>query len=274
MVMARASKRVGGERRRTRRADFYLLRYVPGRTAVHRLWAGTKLLAIVGFGAVLTFQSSWGSEAVLAGTLICTLLLARIPPRAAPRVPKWIWIGIGLSALPTLFAGGHPELHLGGLTVGLGALGPWARFLVLSLELLLCSYLLGWTTQLADLAPALSRLLSPLRWARLPVDELAATVALSVRCLPLLIEELRILHAARRVRGWGRPETWDQIVQEAVDLLVGALVVAVRRAREMGEAMQARGGVGQVPGSGQGPGWRDAVALVLVSCVMAGMVVA
>jgi energy-coupling factor transport system permease protein len=51
-----------------------------------------------------------------------------------------------------------------------------------------------------------------------------------------------------------------------VDALATAIVVSLRRAREMGDAIQARGGVGTVAG-GAAPRGRDAVALLLVTAV-------
>ena len=37
------------------RALVVLLRPVPGDTVIHRLWAGTKLIAVAGIGVLLTF---------------------------------------------------------------------------------------------------------------------------------------------------------------------------------------------------------------------------
>ncbi|MGH3578886.1 MAG: CbiQ family ECF transporter T component, partial [Mycobacterium sp.] len=144
--VARASRRT---------VELHLLRYVPGDSPVHRLWAGTKLIAVAGFSLVLTFKASWSAEAVLAGVLLAVLLLARIPIGAAPRLPAWILVlGLGLGFVVAVLAGGRPELHLLGQSIGLGSLGTWARFVVLTFLLLLAAYLVGWTTPLAELAPA------------------------------------------------------------------------------------------------------------------------
>ena len=44
--------------RRTSR-PVVLLRPVPGDSAVHRLWAGTKLIAVFGISVLLTFYPGW-----------------------------------------------------------------------------------------------------------------------------------------------------------------------------------------------------------------------
>jgi energy-coupling factor transporter transmembrane protein EcfT len=254
--------------------DLWLLRYVPGTSPVHRLWAGTKLVAVVAFGVVLSLRPSWGAEGVLAGVLALAAGASRVGRGAWPRVPAWLWAGVAASAVPMVGAGGSPEVHLGHLSLGLGALGTWARFLVLTLLLVACSVVVGWTTPMGELAPALSTLLGPLRRLGLAVDELVAAVALSVRCLPLLVDELRMLNAARRVRMARAPETLSEAVRALVDMLVGALVVATRRAGEMAEAIEARGGLAGAGGQDRRPGRADALALLVVAASCAGMLVA
>jgi energy-coupling factor transporter transmembrane protein EcfT len=140
--------------------------------------------------------------------------------------------------------------------------------------LLLGSALIGWTTPLAELAPALGRLLSPLRRIRMPVDEIVLSVALSVRCLPLLVDELRVLYAARRVRQPEIQQGAKSLFDEAVDLLVSALVAATRRAQEMGAAIEARGGLGAASRPGSRPRLVDGAVMVLAAAISAGMVLA
>ncbi|MBO0893923.1 MAG: hypothetical protein J2O39_06075, partial [Acidimicrobiales bacterium] len=172
---------------------------------------------------------------------------------------------------------GGTTVTVGGLSLGLSGLNLWAEFTCLVLLLILTSLLVGLTTPLAELGPALSRLLAPLRMVRLPVDELVVAVALCARSLTLLGEELRILGAARRARRpLQRPQPRGLLdaVLDAGDLVVTGLVSAVRRAGEMAQAIEARGGLlRRVPG-GARPGPRDAVALVVVLAVAVGMTLA
>lgn len=257
-----------------RSSELHLLRYVPVDSPVHRLWAGTKLAALFAFGVALSLEPNWPAEGILAVTLIVALLVARIPLGAFPRLPAWVGIGLAIGAVLSFLAGGHPEVHIGRMTIGLGALDQWARFTVLTVLLLLGSALVGWTTPLAELAPALTRLLSPLRVLRVPVDEIVLGVALSVRCLPLLVDELRVLYAARRVRRPEIPQGAKSLFEEAVDLLVSALVAATRRAQEMGTAIEARGGLGSASRPGPRPRLVDGAVFVLAAAISAAMVIA
>jgi energy-coupling factor transport system permease protein len=60
---------------------------------------------------------------------------------------------------------------------------------------------------------------------------------------------------------------------EAQDLLLAALAVSLRRAHDLGEAIEARGGFGVVSGAGRRPHFRDLVALIIVAAAVAGALI-
>ena len=249
----------------TAAAEIHLLRHVPGDSPVHRMWAGTKLLAVAAIDIALVARPTWLCQAVAAAVLLLAVLLCRVPLTAAPRPPKWFALLILFGFFLAISAGGKPEVHTPAITIGFGGLIDQLRFMTLTVLVLGFAIVLGWTTHLADLGPALTRLLGPFRIIRLPVDELAAAVTLSVRCLPLLIDELRTLYAVRRLRHPEVPTTLRGEVLNMHDLLVGALVSALRRARELADAVEGRGGVGPAPRLPVRLGLPDAVALTVTA---------
>jgi energy-coupling factor transport system permease protein len=173
--------------------------------------------------------------------------MARVPAGAVPRLPLWLFAGLAIGLALSLAGGG---------------LSAYLRVLSLSLVFTVASALVTWTTSPADLAPALARLGAPLRRLHVPVDEWAAVIGLCVRSLPLLLGELPVLLAARRLRRHGRPAA-RRSVREAIDLLTASVATAVRRADELGDAITARGGLAEV-GRGNAPGRSDALALLVV----------
>ena len=128
--------------------------------------------------------------------------------------------------------------------------------------------MVSWTTNVAEIAPAVATLGRPLRLLRIPIDEWAVALALALRAFPMLIDEFRVLYAARRLRpkpvappvgpaaGVGR--------SELVDLLAAAITVTLRRADEMGDAITARGGTGQISAVPSRPKRADWVALSII----------
>jgi energy-coupling factor transport system permease protein len=98
-------------------------------------------------------------------------------------------------------------------------------------------------------------------------------LALALRAFPMLIDEFRVLYAARRLRPKIVPTTrrarrrrW---ALDVVDLLAAGITVALRRADEMGDAITARGGAGQISAAPSGPKRADWVALSIVVLVCA-----
>jgi energy-coupling factor transporter transmembrane protein EcfT len=252
----------------TTASDLHLLRHVPGDSPIHRMWAGTKLLVVAAIGVAVVANPSWQGQGVVAVLLAAAVLVSRVPLTAAPRVPKWFGLLLAFGAFIAVTAGGKPEVHTPVMTIGFGGLIDWLRFTTLAVLVLGFAVVLGWTTHLADLGPALTRLLAPLRVVRFPVDELVAAVSLTVRCLPLLVDEMRTLYAVRRLRHPEVPTTLREEVVNLHDLLVGALVSALRRARELADAIEGRGGVGPAPRLPVRFGTPDAIALLLTAAAV------
>ncbi len=252
--------------RSTATAELNLLRHVPGASPVHRMWAGTKLVVVTAVTAAVALRPTWSSEAVAAVLLALAVLAARIPRGAVPRLPRWFLGAVAIGAAAGLSAGGDPQV--GGFA--LGGLLEWLRLTLLGVLVLGFAALFGWTTPLSELTPALDRLLRPFRRVRVPVDELVAMVGLAVRCVPLLVEELRTVMAARRLRVPVEPTGLRAQVVAAHDMLVTTVVSAVRRGRDLADAIEARGGWHHGAVDAVRLGWPDAVALALA----AGAVVA
>ena len=252
-----------------------LLRPVPGNSAVHDLWAGTKLLAVGGISILLTFFPGWITIGLVAALVLTAARIAHIPRGALPNVPHWLWILLALGGISAAFAGGSPVIELAGVSVGFGGLLNFLRVTALSIVLLGLGAMVSWTTNVAEIAPAVATLGRPLRLLRIPIDEWAATLALALRAFPMLIEEFRVLYAARRLRPKrvtssrrARRRRW---ASELVDLLTAALTVTLRRADEMGDAITARGGIGQISAIPSRPKRGDwlALAITVAVCVAA-----
>jgi energy-coupling factor transport system permease protein len=245
-----------------------LLRPVPGRTAIHELWAGTKLLVVAIIGVLLTLYPGWVPIALVGGFVLVTAKIAHIPRGVLPSVPRWLWFLLFLGALTASFAGGSPHLTVASVDLGLGGLLKFLQITVLSIVLLGLGGLVSWTTNVAEIAPAVSKIGRPLRVLRLPVDDYAVALALALRAFPMLIDEFRVLFAARKLRprdpATTAKERHRRLNREIVDLLAAAVTVALRRADEMGDAITARGGAGQISALPSRPKWPDAVAFAAV----------
>lgn len=250
------------------RRPVVLLRPVPGDSVIHRLWAGTKLSAVAVIGILLTFYPGWGTVACVAVLVVMCARLAHIPRSVLPSVPPWLWLLGLVGGVTAAMAGGKPFVTIGSTVLGLGGVLSFLHVTLISIVLLGLGGLVSWTTNVAEIAPAVATLGRPLRLLRIPVDEWAVTLALALRAFPMLIDEYRVLFAARRLRPRVRAETRRarrrQRAAEIVDLLSAAVTVALRRGDEMGDAITARGGAGQISAYPSRPSRADVVALVVV----------
>ena len=253
------------------RRPVVLLRPVPGRSVIHDLWAGTKLIAVAAIGVLLTFYPGWVPIAAVAVLVLVAGRVAHIPRGTLPSIPVWLWGLLFLGGLTATFGGGDPVVALGSVEVGLGGLFNFLRITALSIVLLGLGAMVSWTTNVAEIAPAVAKLGRPLRAVRIPIDDWAVAIALALRSFPMLIEEFATLYAARRLRPKqhlsSRKARRNRWLIEIVDLLAAAVTAALRRADEMGDAITARGGTGQISAAPSGPKARDWITLAIIVVV-------
>ncbi|MBU3749863.1 MAG: energy-coupling factor transporter transmembrane protein EcfT [Mycobacterium sp.] len=253
------------------RRPVVLLRPVPGTSVIHELWAGTKLIVVFAVSLLLSFYPGWIAIGLMALLVVVAIRLARIPRGTVPSIPRWLWILLLLGAFTATLGGGQPVLQLWTYDVEVGGLLKFLRFTALSVVLLALGAMISWTTNVADVAPAIATLGRPLKWLRIPIDDWAVALALALRAFPMLLDEFRLLYAARRLRprpvmpdGRVRRRRW---LADLVDLLAAGVTVALRRADEMGDAITARGGTGQISAAPSRPGRLDWVVLGIVAAV-------
>jgi energy-coupling factor transport system permease protein len=255
------------------RRPVVLLRPVPGTSVIHRLWAGTKLIVVVVISMLLAFYPGWIVIGLMAALVGMAIWLAHIPRGAMPSIPWWVWMLLLFGAVTATLGGGEPILHLWSLDLEVGGLLKFLRITALSIVLLALGAMVSWTTNVADVAPAIATLGRPLRPLRIPVDDWAVVLALALRAFPMLLDEFRLLYAARRLRprpmlpdGRAKRRRW---FTDMVDLLAAGVTVALRRADEMGDAITARGGTGQIAAAPSRPRRADWVALAMCAAVCA-----
>lgn len=257
---------------------FVLLRPVPGSSAIHRLWAGTKLAVVFGISLLLTLYPGWTAIGLTAVLLLAGVWLAHIPRGVLPTLPFWFWVLLAFACVVAVLAGGSPEIHLGTVSLALGGLLSFLRIAALTIVLIGLSALVSLTTNVAEIAPALSTLGGPLRPLRIPVDEWSVALALALRTFPMLIDEFRVLYAARRLRPKEATPTrlarLRRLIADVIDMVVAIITVTLRRADEMGDAVTARGGTGQISAARSRPKLADWVALSIVAAVCAAAVAA
>jgi energy-coupling factor transport system permease protein len=249
-----------------------LLRPVPGTSPVHELWAGTKMVGVSLIAVPMALAPGWVSMALITAFLLLVGRLAGVSWNALPTWPRWLLTLLAIGTVVAVFAGGAPVIALGPVTFGLGGLLSYLQLLMVAFVMLGACSLVSWTTNVADIAPAVAKLGRPLKVVRVPVDDWTVTLALSLRAFPMLLQEFRVLFAARRMRPRAaNATTWRENYRrrttDLVDVMAATMTVSLRRADEMGDAITARGGSGQISALPSGPKKADYAALAIVAAL-------
>ena len=94
-----------------------LLVPVPGRSAIHNLWAGTKLLVVFGVSVLLTLYPGTVTIGSVAALVLAAVWIAHIPRGAVPSIPRWLWVILALGFVTAALAGGGPVVSIDGVNI-------------------------------------------------------------------------------------------------------------------------------------------------------------
>jgi biotin transport system permease protein len=191
--------------------------YRPGTGMLHRAPAGLKLASLaVGALVLSVYPHDPVSIAVSLLVILALYGVAGLPLRT-PFLEIWRlrWIIVVLATA---------------LLVFVSPVAAWVSTGRVVAVLLLAS-LLTFTTRMADLLAVLHRLLSPLRRFGLDPDAVALTVSLTITAVPVIAGFADRVREAEQARG----------VRLGVQAVVPLLVLALRHADDVGDALAARG---------------------------------
>lgn len=191
--------------------------YQAGDSVLHRTAAAWKLLgmllAVIG---VLLLDAPW-QLAVAAAIVIGGYALARIPVRVAwAQLWPMRWFIVLIAIFQVIFA-------------------DWQRAVMISGSLLLTvaiAALVTLTTRVTAMLDVCQWLLRPLRRVGVDPDRVGLLLALTIRCIPLLVAIVHDVSEARKARGAGF---------SLRAMAAPAVVRALRSADAMGDALIARG---------------------------------
>lgn len=226
--------------------------------ALHELDARVKIALLVAYSAALFGSRSLVGLGVAAALLAAVMLAGRVPVARLLREGAFTCIIVGFLFFYNVVASG------------------WLAGAALAARLLLlvgASLLLMALSTPTELSEGLRRLLTPLGRLGLPVRDFSTSLAIALRFMPLLAEELGAVRAAQASRG--APFAHGGLVcrlRAYGGLMVPLFVGLFRRADRLAVAMDARcfgAAVEPTQLAGRRFGARDGAALFvgLAACV-------
>ncbi len=255
--------------------------YYPTQSFVHRMDPRAKIVLVIAYIVAIFLADNFFGLAAVTLFLIIAVAFSRVPVGSVLRSVKMIlFIIIFTAVLNLFFYSSSSDLHI--LAQWWVITISWESiinmiFLAMRLFLLvLGTSVLTLTTTPVALTDGIESLLTPLKWIRFPVHELALIMSIALRFIPTLIDETNRIISAQKARG-ANFETGGLIkrAKAMIPVLVPLLVSAFRRAEDLGDAMDARcysGSKGRTKYKKLTFGWRDAVGLILLAGLITGVV--
>lgn len=217
--------------------------FYPAKSFVHRMDPRVKiLLNLLYMVAIFLVQSYFGYALMLAYLLI-SIFASRIPLKSVLKSVKGIIFLALFTAIINLFF-----VKSGNLLVDWWIFKIYdddinfaVKMIVRLVFLVTSASLLTLTTTPVDLTHGIESLLKPLTWIKVPVDEFALIMSITLRFIPTLMDETDRIIRAQKARG-ACFDTGGLIARAKafVPILIPLLVNAFRRAEELALAMNAR----------------------------------
>jgi energy-coupling factor transport system permease protein len=224
--------------------DITIGQFFPGNTLLHRTDPRFKIIILIIFlTAVLAAASTVSICAVLLLTLTL-LAISRINMKILFKsVKPLLFILIFTAAVNLFFVNGETlivhwhfiKIYKEGIV---NAVMMVCRLICLVIG---TSVLLSYTTSPLDMTDGLERVLSPLKYLKVPVHEFSMMMSIALRFIPTLAEETDKIISAQKARG----VSFDtggimKRVRALIPILIPLFYSAIRRAYELAEAMECR----------------------------------
>ena len=253
--------------------------YYPVKSFAHRADPRIKLLALIAYIVALFLAKNFYGMLLCVIVLTAAIIASRVPFFRILRSIKAILFLLVFTAVLNLFfhGGEHVLLPIGGIVkITLEGVIFTIFFVLRLFFLVMGSALLTLTTTPVELTDGIENLLTPLKWVRFPVHELALIMSIALRFIPTLIDETNRIISAQKARGADfESGNIFKRIKAIVPILIPLLISAFRRAEELGDAMDARcysGSKNRTKYKKLKFGWRDLIIVLLFAGMITGVV--
>lgn len=224
--------------------QFLLGRYVPGSSLLHKLDPRAKLISAILFIILIVNAENWLTFLTLWGFTFLVMYLSGVPYRVYFRgIKPLLWLITFTAILQMLFtAGTRNYFEYGLITIsdyGI-QMGVFIFFRFTLITVL--STVVTLTTKPIDLTDGFTFFLKPLRYLKVPVNELSMMLTIAFRFIPNLLDETQKVMDAQRIRGneFGVGSLLQQM-RALVPVFLPIFVSTLNRAEELANIMDVRG---------------------------------
>ena len=222
--------------------DITLGQYYPADSVIHKLDPRVKLFGTLIYIISLFVFKGLPAFILAAIFLVVLIKLSKVPFSYMVKGLKTIVLIMLFAAVFNLFlTPGTKLVSFWIFTITYEGLKNAVVMMVRLIFLIIVTSLMTLTTTPNELTDGLEKALSPLKYIKVPVHEIAMMMSIALRFIPILIEETDKIMKAQMARGADFEH--GNLIQKAknmVPLLVPLFVSAFRRANDLAMAMEAR----------------------------------
>ncbi len=252
--------------------------YYPSNSFVHKCDPRAKILFLIVYIVAIFLCKNFYALGVCAVAFLIVAAVGGVPFKSLLKSVRGIlFLLLFMTVLNLFFHKGETVLWKWKFIKITKEAVYFTLFLAVRLFLLvLGSSLLTLTTTPVSLADGIESLLSPLKIIRFPVHEMALVMSIALRFIPILTDETGRIMNAQKARG-ADFESGGLIkrVKAILPVLIPLLISALRRAEELGDAMDARCYAGSKVRTKYKKltfTWRDFLALLFSAALVTGVI--
>lgn len=230
--------------------DITIGQYYPANSVIHRLDPRVKLLGTIVFVVTVFFISDFIGLLFATAALGAVIVISKVPLKYMLKGLRAIFILMLFTVLLNVFlTPGEVIFQLGFLKITMEGIVLAAKTAIRLVYLIVGSTIMTLTTTPNHLTDGLEKALNPLNKLHFPAHELAMTMSIALRFIPILTEETDKIMKAQQARCADfESGNLIQRLKSLIPILVPLFISAIRRANDLAMAMEARcyrGGIGR-----------------------------
>ncbi|HJA23462.1 MAG TPA: energy-coupling factor transporter transmembrane protein EcfT [Candidatus Limosilactobacillus intestinavium] len=218
--------------------------YVPTNSIIHRLDPRLKFMVCFWYVILVFFANSVLTSIWLGLVLLIFMRLSKVSTKMYwSGIKPLMWVII-VTALVQLFfsAGGHTYWQWHFLSITSAGIVQSIYLILRFAYIITISTVLTVTTTTLQLADAIEHLMKPLKYIKVPVNQIAMMLSIALRFIPTIMSEVQTIMNAQRARGMDFSQgNLFQRAKKLVPVMIPLFVSSFKRAEELAIAMEARG---------------------------------
>lgn len=218
--------------------------YYPKDSFIHKLDPRTKLIISIVYIVAIFLCNNYYTYAACFAFLIIMVLGSQIPVKSVLKTVKAVIVVVIITVIINILfytEGEHVYFSWWKIAITDGGLIFASKMAMRLLFLVIATSLVTLTTTPMNLTDGLESLMTPLKWIKFPVHDVAIIMSIALRFIPSFMEEIDKIMMAQKARG----AAFDNggLVKRAkalLPVLIPLFVSAFRRADELAMALDAR----------------------------------